>query len=54
MHRGTARTGGLLRRQTPEALAAIRAAVLEELEGYVQDGEVRLPMAALLASAAAP
>ncbi len=53
MHRGTPRTGAVLRAQTPEALAAIRAAVLADLAAYVEAGEVRLPMPAMLASATA-
>ncbi len=53
MLHGTARTGGLLRRQTPAALAAIRAAVLDDLAAYVRDGGVWLPMPAVLASGAA-
>ena len=32
-YEGSARAGGLLQRQTPEALKAIRASVPEELDG---------------------
>jgi SAM-dependent methyltransferase len=53
MHRGTARTGGLLRRQAPQALAAIRAAVLEDLAAYARDSALAVPMPAVLASATA-
>jgi len=54
MHQGTARTGGLLRRQTPQQLAAIRTAVLSELDPYTANGTVELPMPAVLASANKP
>jgi ubiquinone/menaquinone biosynthesis C-methylase UbiE len=55
MYEGTARTGGLLRRQTPAQLAAIRAAVLDDLASYVyDDGALELPMPAVLASAIKP
>jgi SAM-dependent methyltransferase len=53
LHRGTPRTGGLLRRQTPQALAAIRAAVIRDLAAYTRDGAVAVPMPAVLASATA-
>lgn len=53
MHEGTARTGGLLRRQTREALVAIRAAMECALAPHVRDGAVELPMPAVLASATA-
>ncbi len=53
MLRGTVRTGGLLRRQTPTALAAIRAAVIDDLAAYAQRDGVELPMPAVLASATA-
>jgi SAM-dependent methyltransferase len=54
MHQGTARTGGLLRRQSPAALAAIRAAVLDDLDAFMHEGELQLPMPAVLASGTAP
>jgi SAM-dependent methyltransferase len=53
MHRGTARTGGLLRRQTPAALNAIRDAVVRELASYRNDEGITIPMPAVLASAQA-
>lgn len=48
-YKGTARTGGLLRRQTSGALAAIRAAVRDELRGYDRGAGVEVPMPAMLA-----
>ena len=51
LYEGTARTAGLLRRQTPAQLAAIRAAVLDELGAYERDGAIDLPMPAVLSSA---
>jgi ubiquinone/menaquinone biosynthesis C-methylase UbiE len=54
MHQGTARTGGLLRRQTPLQLESIRAAVLAELNPYTVGDMVELPMPAVLASATKP
>ncbi len=49
MSRGGVRTAAVLRAQTAEALAAIRAAVRTEVESYARDGEFRLPMPAVLA-----
>jgi SAM-dependent methyltransferase len=49
---GTARTGGLLRRQTPEALSAIRAAIVSGAEAYGSGGAIHVPMCAVLASGA--
>ncbi len=47
---GTARTGGLLRRQTPVALSAIRAAIMNGAEAHRSGGAIHLPMRAVLAS----
>jgi SAM-dependent methyltransferase len=52
--KGTARTGGLLRLQTPEQLTAIREGVVKAAGLYRQDGKIRLPMPAHLAWAAKP
>ena len=46
---GTARTGGLLRRQRPDDLAKIRAAVVEAAQAYIDHDEVIIPMPAQLA-----
>jgi SAM-dependent methyltransferase len=48
--RGTARTGGLLRRQTPAALSAIRAAIVKGAEAYASGSAIHVPMRAVLAS----
>ena len=47
-YHGTARTGGLLRRQSPDDLARIRAAVRQAAQAYVHDGVVVIPMPAQL------
>jgi SAM-dependent methyltransferase len=49
--RGTARTGGLLRAQTPGALDAIRRCVIGDTAQYAWDTGVRIPMAAVIATA---
>lgn len=51
MSRGGVRTAAVLRAQTPDALAAIRAAVRHGVEAYACDGGFALPMPAMLASA---
>ena len=51
LSRGGVRTAAVLRGQTPEALAAIRAAVTREVETYARDGAFVIPMPAVLASA---
>jgi len=45
---GTARTGGLLRAQSAEALAAIRAEVVEQCRARERAGRLELPMPAWL------
>jgi SAM-dependent methyltransferase len=48
MYYGTARTGGLLRKQSPEALAGIRRAVVEQLGIYQGGDGLAVPMPAVL------
>jgi SAM-dependent methyltransferase len=52
--RGGVRTAAVLRAQTPEALAAIRAAVRRSVEAYARDGQFVVPMPAVLASGTRP
>ena len=54
LSRGGVRTAAVLRAQTPEALAAIRAAVRRGIEAYARDGGFAVPMPAVLASAIKP
>jgi SAM-dependent methyltransferase len=51
LSRGGVRTAAVLRAQTPDALAAIRAAVRRGIEAYARDGGFAVPMPAVLASA---
>jgi SAM-dependent methyltransferase len=51
---GTVRTGGLLRAQTPQALAAIREAIREGVESRRHQDAFEIPMAAVVASAVKP
>ena len=51
LSRGGVRTAAVLRAQTPDALAAIRAAVRRGVEAYARDGAFAIPMPAVLASA---
>lgn len=53
-YKGTARTGGLLRAQSSEALTAIRAAAIKATSAYEKDGVVEIPMPAILTSAQKP
>ncbi len=48
---GTARTGGLLRAQSPERLAAIRAEVGKRSTEYLREGQLSIPMPALVVTA---
>jgi SAM-dependent methyltransferase len=48
---GTARTGGLLRAQKPEAIAAIREAVHVASKQYEREGKLEIPMFAVLVTA---
>jgi SAM-dependent methyltransferase len=54
LRRGTVRNAGLLRAQTPAALAAIRAAVRAEAATYETGGGVAVPMGAVLTSGRKP
>jgi len=47
--RGTARTAGALKRQSPEQLAAVRSNIEKAAAIYLKNGKVRLPMPAHLA-----
>jgi hypothetical protein len=51
MRHATVRTAGLLRAQTPEALAQIRQAIVDRARAYRAGGGVAIPMPAMLASA---
>jgi SAM-dependent methyltransferase len=51
MCHATVRTAGLLRAQTPEALAQIRQAIVDSAQQYRGSGGVAIPMPAMLASA---
>jgi ubiquinone/menaquinone biosynthesis C-methylase UbiE len=51
MCKGGVRTAAVLRAQTPDALAAIGAAVRRGVEPYARDGAFVLPMPAVLAAA---
>lgn len=53
-YEGTARTGGLLRVQSREALEGIRASVIKTASAYEKAGNVELPMPAILTSAQKP
>ena len=53
-YEGTARTGGLLRAQSREALDSICAAVIKAASAYEKDGGVEIPMPAILTSAQKP
>jgi SAM-dependent methyltransferase len=54
LSRGGVRTAAVLRAQTPEALAAIRASVRRGVESYGRDGRFEIPMPAVLASCGKP
>jgi len=54
MLQGTVRTGGMLRAQTQESLAAIYAAFVSALQPYEHAGKIIVPMPAVLASAFKP
>jgi ubiquinone/menaquinone biosynthesis C-methylase UbiE len=49
--KGTARTAGLLKRQSSEQLTAIRKAIRQEIQTYMLDGKITIPMPAILAYA---
>jgi len=52
--KGSARTGGLLNAQTPSALAQIRAAIEKRIAAFERNGQLEIPMPALVASARKP
>jgi SAM-dependent methyltransferase len=54
MQQGTVRTAGLLRAQTPAALAAIGATMQQDAAAYRRHGALELPMPAVLARAVRP
>jgi ubiquinone/menaquinone biosynthesis C-methylase UbiE len=54
MLEGTVRTRGVLQAQTPEALAAIRSAVIDAATAYRTTDGVEIPAPAVLASATRP
>ena len=54
MQRATVRMAGLLRAQSPDALAAIRAAVTEEAAIYATGAGIAVPMGATLTSGRKP
>ena len=54
LSRGGVRTAAVLRAQTREALAAIRAAVRRRVEAHANDGQFVVPMPAVLASGKRP
>jgi SAM-dependent methyltransferase len=51
MRHATVRTAGLLRAQTPEALAQIREAIIAGARQHIEGSGVAIPMPAMLASA---
>ena len=51
---GAVRTAALLKAQSPEALAAIRRAIVERAETYRRGTTIELPMAAVMSSATRP
>jgi len=51
---GSARTGGLLRAQTPEAQARVRDAILKNAAAFTRGDHLEIPMPALVVSAAKP
>lgn len=48
--KGSARTGGLLNAQRPEALAKIRAAIETRIAAFARDGRIEIPMPAVVFS----
>lgn len=53
-YRGSARTGGLLRAQVPEALRKVREAVEARVAAYLRNGRLEIPMPALVVSGRKP
>ncbi len=50
-HKGSARTGGLLRAQPPAAIARVRDAIQQSAAAYRRDDHLEIPMPALVVSA---
>lgn len=53
-YNGSARTGGLLRAQTPAALAKVREAILKNASAFTRGDHLVIPMPALVISARKP
>jgi SAM-dependent methyltransferase len=53
-YKGSARNGGLLRAQTPQALKNIKNSLTQSLSAYVKENKLILPMSSILASAQKP
>lgn len=53
-YRGSARTGGLLRAQSPEALRKVREAVEARVASYLRNDHLEIPMPALVVSGSKP
>ena len=53
-YNGSARTGGLLRAQTPAALAKVREAILKNAAAFTRGDHLEIPMPALVVSARKP
>ena len=53
-YNGSARTGGLLRAQTPAALAKVREAILKNAAAFTRGDHLEIPMPALVVSAKKP
>lgn len=49
-YQGTARTGGLLRRQSQQNIAQMRQAIRQTTQAYFQENQLVLPMSALVVS----
>ena len=53
-YNGSARTGGLLRAQTPVALAKVHEAILASAAAFTRGDHLEIPMPALVVSARKP
>ena len=53
-YKGTARTGGLLRAQTSQAIEDIRSAIRDAVSIYMRNNKLVIPMSSVLASAQKP
>lgn len=53
-YNGSARTGGLLRAQSPAALANVRDAILKSAAAFTRGDHLEIPMPALVVSATKP